>query len=49
MNIDAGRLAVAQLRREGVELLFSLNGGHVALIYYAWPLESYGGAGRTPR
>ena len=35
MNIDAGRLAVAQLRREGVELLFSLNGGHVALIYDA--------------
>ncbi len=35
MNIDAGRLAVAQLKREGVDHLFSLNGGHVALIYDA--------------
>jgi acetolactate synthase I/II/III large subunit len=32
---DAGRLAVAQLRREGVETLFSLNGGHIAPIYDA--------------
>lgn len=35
MNVDAGRQAVAQLRREGVDVLFSLNGGHVALIYDA--------------
>jgi acetolactate synthase-1/2/3 large subunit len=35
MPIDAGRLAVAQLRREGIDHLFSLNGGHVALIYEA--------------
>jgi acetolactate synthase-1/2/3 large subunit len=35
MTIDAGRLTVAQLRREGVDTLFSLNGGHVALIYDA--------------
>lgn len=34
-SADAGRLAVAQLRREGVEVLFSLNGGHIALIYDA--------------
>lgn len=33
MTLDAGRLAVAQLRREGVDVLFSLNGGHVALVY----------------
>ncbi len=35
VTVDAGRLAVAQLKREGVEVLFSLNGGHVALIYDA--------------
>lgn len=35
VNVDAGRLAVAQLKREGVEVLFSLNGGHVAPIYDA--------------
>jgi acetolactate synthase-1/2/3 large subunit len=35
MAIDAGRLTVAQLRREGIDHLFSLNGGHVALIYDA--------------
>lgn len=31
----AGHAAVAQLQREGVDLLFSLNGGHVAHIYDA--------------
>lgn len=35
MTVDAGRLAVAQLKREGVDVLFSLNGGHIALIYDA--------------
>jgi acetolactate synthase-1/2/3 large subunit len=35
MTIDAGRLTVAQLKREGIDHLFSLNGGHVALIYDA--------------
>lgn len=35
MKIEAGRLAVAQLKREGVDVLFSLNGGHIALIYDA--------------
>ncbi len=35
MTFDAGRLAVAQLAREGVSVLFSLNGGHIALIYDA--------------
>ncbi len=35
MTLDAGRLTVAQLKREGIDHLFSLNGGHVALIYDA--------------
>ncbi len=35
MRIEAGRLAVTQLKREGVDILFSLNGGHIALIYDA--------------
>jgi len=35
MTGDAGHLSVAQLRREGVDVLFSLNGGHIAPIYDA--------------
>ncbi len=35
MKIEAGRLVVAQLKQEGVDVLFSLNGGHIALIYDA--------------
>lgn len=35
MRTEAGRVVVAQLKREGVEVLFSLNGGHIALIYDA--------------
>ena len=34
-EIDAGRRAVAQLMREGADILFSLNGGHIAPIYDA--------------
>ena len=35
MTGDAGHLSVSQLRREGVDVLFSLNGGHIAPIYDA--------------
>jgi thiamine pyrophosphate-dependent acetolactate synthase large subunit-like protein len=35
MTVDASRLAMAQLRREGVDVLFSLNGGHIAAIWDA--------------
>jgi acetolactate synthase-1/2/3 large subunit len=35
VRVEAGRLAVAQLRREGVEVLFTLNGGHIAVLYDA--------------
>lgn len=35
MPLTGADLAVAQLRREGVSRLFSLNGGHIASIYDA--------------
>ena len=32
-TVDGGRLVVDALKREGVEYIFSLSGGHINSIY----------------
>lgn len=34
-TVDGGRLVVDALKREGVEYIFSLSGGHINAIYQA--------------